>query len=597
MIVSTTLLLVATLAPALFVPVEAAQENDPEIQAALASMNQYRRWLGLEPMVINPALQAASEAHANYYHLNYGDPNLAGMGLHMETPGLPGFTGESMRDRARAQGYEGSVNENVGLSGSMIWSLEWFMNTINHRLPIIDPRYTDVGLATVNDGEIVFEVIMFGMPEYTDLAEPEWVVWPPDGTTGVGLSFWGEAPNPFPGATFPTGLPITMSFHGEGGISLDSWSIRANGAELSSFGSVGSGFLSGRAALITASEPLEYGTTYTVSASGTAGNEPFARTWSFTTKVDDDEDMARGDDGVPEEGIAPTPEPTVAPAAPPTEVAPAAPPIHEADPDSPLPPGLQFSPEEVQNLWTNLDGAVHNELESRSWILGTDVWAAGDEAYVDELEGVRDVYYFDKARVEVGANHLLEDLGSVTAGLLVRDMILGEAQIGDDEFLEIGPAEIPLAGDPLEFNENAPTYASLFPVATLDGDNTAAPRFGETIVDTIYLDGSTGQNDRLAGVTTYGSYYPATGHNIATVFEQYFTSLPVSWWEVTGLPITEPYWARVMVSEEPRWVLVQAFERRVLTFTPDNAPEWRVEMGNVGRHYYTWRYGIEPPGS
>ena len=38
-------------------------------------------------------------------------------------------------------------------------------------------------------------------------------------------------------------------------------------------------------------------------------------------------------------------------------------------------------------------------------------------------------------------------------------------------------------------------------------------------------------------------------------------------------------------------VLTQPFERRVLTYTPANAPEWRVEMGNVGRHYYAWRYG------
>ncbi len=609
MLASTALLLVATLAPALFVPTQAAQENDPEIQEALASMNQYRRWLGLDQMAINPALQAAAEAHANYYRQNYGDPNLAGMGLHMETPGMPGFTGATMRDRARAQGYEGSVNENVGLSGSMIWSLEWFMNTINHRLPIIDPRYTDVGMATVDDGDIVFEVIMFGMPEYSNNGDPEWVVWPPDGTTGVGLSFWGESPNPFPGATFPTGLPITMSYLGDGGISLSSWSIHANGEELASFGSVGTGFLSGRAALITASAPLEYGTTYTVSASGTAGDEPYARTWSFTTKIDDSDSLARGGDEVPEEGAAPTPEltatpepspePTAAPAdTAAVEIAPAAPPFEDADPDLPMPPGLQFSPEGVQALWTALDGAVHDEREIRSWILGTDVWAAGEEAYAEEPAGARDVYYFDKARVEAGEAHELEDLGSLTAGLLVRDMILGEAQVGDETFLEIGPAEIPLAGDPLEFNENAPTYASLYSVASVDGDdNRAEARFGAFIVDTLYHDGTTGKNEQLSGVASYGSYHPATGHNVAAVFEDYFETLPIAWWEITGLPITEPYWTRVMVREQPRWVLVQAFERRLLTYTPDNAPDWQVEMGNVGRHYYEWRYGIEPPAT
>ena len=37
-------------------------------------------------------------------------------------------------------------------------------------------------------------------------------------------------------------------------------------------------------------------------------------------------------------------------------------------------------------------------------------------------------------------------------------------------------------------------------------------------------------------------------------------------------------------------VLIQCFERRCLTYTPDNVTEWQVEMGNVGQHYYRWRY-------
>ncbi|MEZ4572601.1 MAG: CAP domain-containing protein [Thermomicrobiales bacterium] len=607
------LILAALLVPAFFIPVQAQQSRDPEIETGLAMMNRYRGWLGLAPMSINPSLQAAAEAHAAYYRLNYGDPNLAGMGLHLETPGRPGFTGESMRDRARAQGYEGSVNENAGLSGSMISSIDWFMDTINHRLPIIDPRYTDVGMATVNDGDIVFEVIMFGMPEYAEYSEPKWAVWPPDGTTGVGRSFWGEAPNPFPGATFPTGLPITMSYHGEGGISLDTWSISANGVELPSFGSVGTGFLSGRAALITAAEPLEYGTTYTVRAAGTAGGEAFARTWSFTTKQDDTEDMARGDDQLPVQPPAPTataeptsqpsptatvaPTATAAPSATPTEEAPAAPPVTAASADSPLPSGLSVSPLSVQSLWMELDGPLYNELETRSWMLGMDVWSSGDEPYLESPDGSRDVYYFDKARVEIGSEQAEKDPDLLTAGLLVRDMILGSAQVGDNAYTDIGPAAIPLAGDPLEFNENAPTYASLAGVATVDGENQSSPRFGQSIVETISRSGAVGENSGLAGQAVYGSYNTETGHNVAVVFENYFETLPVKWWEVVGLPVTEPYWARVMVSGEPRWVLVQAFERRLLTFTPSNAPEWQVEMGNVGRHYYTWRYGIDPPGS
>ncbi len=35
---------------------------------------------------------------------------------------------------------------------------------------------------------------------------------------------------------------------------------------------------------------------------------------------------------------------------------------------------------------------------------------------------------------------------------------------------------------------------------------------------------------------------------------------------------------------------MQLYERRVLTYTPTNPEPYKVEMGNVGRHYYSWRY-------
>jgi hypothetical protein len=62
----------------------------------------------------------------------------------------------------------------------------------------------------------------------------------------------------------------------------------------------------------------------------------------------------------------------------------------------------------------------------------------------------------------------------------------------------------------------------------------------------------------------------------------------------TGLPVTNPYWTRVLVAGEQQDVLVQCFERRCLTYTPSNEPAWQTEMGNVGQHYYRWRYGVEP---
>jgi hypothetical protein len=69
----------------------------------------------------------------------------------------------------------------------------------------------------------------------------------------------------------------------------------------------------------------------------------------------------------------------------------------------------------------------------------------------------------------------------------------------------------------------------------------------------------------------------------------------LDWVAVVGYPISEAYWVRVRVGGVERDVLVQLFERRVLTYTPDEQPMWRVQMGNVGQHYYIWRYGSSLP--
>lgn len=593
------LVAVAILAPALLLmshQTSAVQENDPEIVEALDMINLYRSWIGVDPLTIDPNLQAASEAHANYYRLNYGDSSLAGMGLHQETPGKPGFTGESMQDRADAAGYDGSVNENVGLSGSMVWSTEWFIGTINHRLTLLDPRYTHIGMAAVDEGDIVFEVINLGAPEWQYETEPEWVAWPPDGSTGVGLSFDGEAPNPFPGASYPTGYPITLSYNGAGDLLLQSAAITADGQTVDSFSSVGTGWLSSKTAQVATSTPLESGQTYNVEISGTVNGEPFTRSWSFTATTGDDKLAMDGQTTAPPSPPDPEPEPFVQ-SEPTVESEPTQPPAprqrRSANPDMNLPPGVAASDPTVQELWWESDGSVAQEQVKRSWLWGPDSWIAISERYDEEHDQERMVYYFDKARVEVNTR---DGEAPLTAGLLVRDMILGSIQVGDDEFVESKPAQIPLAGDALEFNPDAPTYASLTNIASLTDERRAVDaRPGQDVVETLTADGSVGTSNDLSGLASYGSYDETLGHNIAAVFDTYLSELAVDSQMSVGLPISEPYWVHTMVAQEPTWVLIQAFERRVLTYTPSNDPEWQIEMGNVGRHYYEWRYNLEAP--
>ena len=189
----------------------------------------------------------------------------------------------------------------------------------------------------------------------------------------------------------------------------------------------------------------------------------------------------------------------------------------------------------------------------------------------------------------------------MTNGLLVNEMITGDMQTGDTRFEDRQPASVNVAGDPDD--TLGPTYA------TFAGVLDAAPLPEWSVVtQTLSRDGQVGADDRFLSYDVYAQYLePTTNHRIADVFWEYLNSsgavaqgdelvtgqLFDPWFYATGLPVTEAYWSQVKVEGVVRDVLVQCFERRCMTYTPDNEPEWRVEMGNVGLHYYTWRYGSD----
>lgn len=558
--------------PTPWIPGVAAQTQtsiDPESLQSLNVINTYRKWLGIPALTVDPHLQRAAEAHIEYYRLNFGDPNLAGMGLHYETVGQPGFSGETFQDRAEAAGYKGWVNENAGLSGSMLWSLDWFIATVGHRLTLLDPRYQHIGMAAIDNGDMRFEIIDLGTNVWVEDTTPDWSAWPPDGATGVGLSFDGEAPDPFPSAAYPVGYPISLKYFGVGDLTFSKATISTGGQMLPSFAEIGTGWLSRDTILLCAEDPLEPGTRYDVQIQGHANGERFTTNWSFTTTSGDDRLALNGETGLlPIDVIPPVP------------------------PPGPLPVGVAEADALIQQLWWSTDGAIAEHEVERSWLWGPDTWSAEQEESREAAGGTRQVYYFDKARMEV---NIADDEQWITAGLLVRDMIAGKIQVGDDEFVMAMPANVPLTGDPLPFNPDAPTYASLIDLASIESGREVGQRSGVKITEVLASDGNISKRAELADHARYGTYDATLGHNIADVFDAYFRTLPNDWHMSVGLPLTEPYWVSTNLAGQPTWVLVQAFERRILTYTPVNRPEWRVEMGNVGRHYFTWRYNQEPP--
>lgn len=256
--------------------------------------------------------------------------------------------------------------------------------------------------------------------------------------------------------------------------------------------------------------------------------------------------------------------------------------------------------------WSRTDKPVADQIVERTWMWGPEGFTGPIvEDYVGSPEGRRVVQYFDKSRMEDNA-YRGADPWDVTNGLLVIEMVEGRVQTGDAEYDESRePAEVNIVGDPGE----RPTYADIDRWALR---SEIARPVGTVITQTIDDGGTVGFDDALArhGVTaaervtvdgidhTVASPFWTFMNAVGTIYDsQQFVeaSLFQSPYYATGYPITEAWWSRIAVGGVERDVLWQCFQRRCLTYTPSNEPTWRVEAGNVGRHYYEWRYGGEEP--
>ncbi len=262
------------------------------------------------------------------------------------------------------------------------------------------------------------------------------------------------------------------------------------------------------------------------------------------------------------------------------------------------------------SLWERTDRPVIDGIVSRSWLWGpyTTGGAATAvlEPYKEATNSWRWVTYFDKARMEItkpdfSITSYDQRPYYITNGLLVREMVTGQLQTGDSTFVDRGPADIPTAGD----LSNANKTPAFLRYLSLQDKNTNQD--GALINQTLDNAGQVRNSDSLGRFNvTATNLVKETNHYIASPFWEYLNTVgPVfdpagkvqtarifdPLFYATGLPITEAYWTRTVVAGVEKDVLVQLFERRVLTYTPSNPEAYRVEMGNVGLQYFQWRYG------
>jgi hypothetical protein len=274
-----------------------------------------------------------------------------------------------------------------------------------------------------------------------------------------------------------------------------------------------------------------------------------------------------------------------------------------------------FADPAFEALWLRTDALVASGDVKRPWVWGPAPGETMSEPFGGLPGNAHLVQFFDKGRMELNDPSVdPNDPFYVTNGRLAVELISGQVQTGLTTFQDLGTAQINLASD--SDDPSAPTYGSFNGVASIPGapnDRRAPDRKGTIVRTAIDRQGNTQpwpENHLDYGVSIV-HYEEATGHNIPGIFWDYLNQqativqdgqvvqgpLFYPWFAVTGYPISEPYWSYVKVEGKYTDVLIQAYERRVLTFVPHLPSPFKVQMGNIGQHYFEWRYSKSQPGT
>lgn len=281
------------------------------------------------------------------------------------------------------------------------------------------------------------------------------------------------------------------------------------------------------------------------------------------------------------------------------------PPTPTPRPTVPAPPTgtFDFGNNDFRNLWMRTDSLVQRGAVSYSWIWGPAPFTqAVREPYAQSPGGQRIVQYLDKSRMEINQPDAPRGQFYVSNGRLTDELITGQLQVGDAQYEQRSPAAITVAGDP---QNTFPLYRDLQAIyrrqRNADHANEFIARGADGSVQISPLPNANNDpsmliTQRVAGLgipRIFWDFMNQPGQIMENGSVRNANPL-IDWRYVMGEPLTEAYWTTIRVGGQDQPVLIQAFERRVLTFTPSNAPNFRVEMGNIGRHYFEWRYGVRP---
>lgn len=231
---------------------------------ALALVNRYRRQAGLSLVSLDADLSRGCLLHARYLLTNLDHPSTRGLGLHEEDAKLPGFTKEGKK----------SGGESVIAAGMPpLASIDDWMATFYHRIPLLDPDLGRIGFGFVRGGPVGWFTVLNATAGKG--REPS-LIYPGEGQRDVPLKGVEEG-----------GYPVTITFaKGKAVQQVEATLRESEGREVIV-----------RLMTPERSEPakemntvailprdvLRGGTSHTVTINARVDRKPWSRTWQFQT--------------------------------------------------------------------------------------------------------------------------------------------------------------------------------------------------------------------------------------------------------------------------------------------------------------------------
>lgn len=259
-------------------------------------LNNVRQSMSLHLLTSNSAVTQASQNHANYLVAN-------DMSGHYETAGLTDFTGIDPFTRVSALYSTSMVGEVVvAWSGSFpdsLGAVEALFDAPFHRIGMLSD-YSVAGAAYATgslpgNALVPYSAMNIDLASNAGtLAENQFVVYPYSGQQGAGYQWIAnESPNPFnndPGYIGDTvGYPVTLQGKSSDALTISSFAISSNGSNIPCLevdpatANIGSELLG--AAMCIPYQPLQPGTPYSATVSGTKNGQSFTVSWTWTTEV------------------------------------------------------------------------------------------------------------------------------------------------------------------------------------------------------------------------------------------------------------------------------------------------------------------------